>query len=190
MGEPESLRRELILYATPNGELADQIKEFEARITSELGATTAQAYPPHVTLTGFFFRTPTRADELISDAAAVIAGLIDGDLHDTRIVDLALSAPWVGLEIVSPAFERIAAEVAARDQVTPGDDAIRLKDGLHLSLAYGELGDGNDLSSYGELAREVVDVHAKVGWDLAIWERTSRANGPPRWTQHGEIRWG
>ncbi len=184
MGEPEAPRRELILYATPTGELAAQIKEFESRITAELGATTAQAYPPHVTLTGFFSRTNARADEVISDARWVIASLGNEARDDTSVVGLSVSSTWVGLNIVSLGFERLAGAIAARDRVAFGDDAIRLKNQLHLSLAYGELGPGQALAPYADRARDLIDHRALVKWDLAIWERGSTVGGSSRWTQH------
>ena len=46
-------RRELILYATPTGPLADACDRFFAAVES-IGPTVAQTYPPHCTLTGFF----------------------------------------------------------------------------------------------------------------------------------------
>jgi alpha-D-ribose 1-methylphosphonate 5-triphosphate diphosphatase len=49
-------RRELILYATPTRPLADQCNTF-FEAAADLGPTSAQLYPPHCTLTGFFRRT-------------------------------------------------------------------------------------------------------------------------------------
>ncbi|MDG2026150.1 MAG: hypothetical protein P8J50_03515 [Acidimicrobiales bacterium] len=48
-------RAELILYATPTGPLAEELDRLFAQF-AERAPTTAQTYPPHCTLTGFFQR--------------------------------------------------------------------------------------------------------------------------------------
>jgi hypothetical protein len=45
---------ELIVYACPTGEFANQLDRYFDRSKRELGENAAHGYMPHVTLTGFF----------------------------------------------------------------------------------------------------------------------------------------
>ena len=58
--------RELILYACPIGPLADDLDAYFSQVTARFGPTTAQTYPVHCTLTGFFRRRGERADEVLT----------------------------------------------------------------------------------------------------------------------------
>ena len=165
-------RRELILYACPTGELARQCDGYfdEAR---RLGPTDAQAYPPHCTLTGFFHRRPSRADEI---AASLRHGL-DGSTApegSVEIVDLQTTPDWVGLELRSPWLETTARSLFADHRLDAGDDPIRFKRDLHLSLAYFADGVRRDLTAHAALARLLVDQGAPAGGELALWERAGR----------------
>ncbi len=164
-------RRELILYATPTGELAEAIDRYFAEVDASLGSTTAQAYPPHCTLTGFFRRSHAGAEAAI----AAMGHRLDaaGPLPDdaVEVVGLTATAQWVGLQLRSPWLLSLTADLAAEDRPEPGDEALRLKDWLHLSLAYGV----DDLDAHTALAKELVDPTRPVGWEVAVWER--QANG-------------
>lgn len=149
--------RELILYATPTGPLAHACAEYFAAVDP----TTAQTYPPHVTLTGFFHR---RDAARVIEAAAAIGHVPAGVVEVRR---LTCSAEWVGLEIGSPWLEGAASDVARGARPAPGEDDVRLKDWLHLSLAYGV----DDLESHAIRAREQIDPTADVGWEVGLWER-------------------
>lgn len=157
--------RELILYATPTGPLAhccDSYFEWAA------GApTTAQEYPPHCTLTGFFWRDGTRAEELIERTATIVAAASPVPDDAVDVVSLKTTPDWVGLELRSPWLLALAAEVAAADRPLQNEDALRLKHWLHLSLAY----DIDDLSHHGARARASVDIDLAAGWEVALWER-------------------
>lgn len=181
-------RRELILYATPTGPLAEQCAAYFDAASQTLGPTTAQTYPPHCTLTGFFRRTDAGVARAVAEIAPVIAaaGPVPGDA--VTVVGCHATAEWVGLELRSPWLSDLAASVADGHTLAPGDDALRLKDWLHLSLAYGTAIDrpAADRSSiallldrYGALAEVMIDPNAAVGWEVGLWERTDQG-----WVRH------
>ena len=160
------MSRDLILYATPLGELAEQCDHYFERATAR-GGTSAQTYPPHCTLTGFFRRTAARADEV----AAWTQTFLDerrGAWSDLQVVRLRSQHDWIGLELSSPQLEQLASDYGELQQVGPGEDAIRPKSWLHLSLAYGLA----DLRPYERLC-DLVDPTAPASWELALWERTA-----------------
>ena len=151
---------ELILYATPTGPLADACAAYFGAVEP----TTAQTYPPHVTLTGFFHRRDAAG---VIDAAATIDDVPPGVVEVRR---LNCTDDWVGLEIGSTWLE--AATAAFADRTPPpgvGEDEIRRKDWLHLSLAYGV----TDLAPHAEHARRAIDPALAAGWEVALWERST-----------------
>ncbi|MDH3680855.1 MAG: hypothetical protein OEV40_12990 [Acidimicrobiia bacterium] len=160
------MRRELILYATPTGPLAEACARY-FRCASRLGTTEAQGYPPHCTLTGFFHRTPERVDEVVRETTSrlVAAGPVPDDA--VIVKRLGASDAWVGLELSSSYLLRLTEELFVEHRLDAGDDPVRGKDWLHLSLAYGV----DDLAPYGLLAESVVDPSAPAGWEVALWER-------------------
>lgn len=149
---------ELILYATPTGPLADACAAYFDAVQS----TTAQTYPPHVTLTGFFHRRDRREP---IDAASVVGEVPAGVVEIRR---LTCNEDWVGLEVDSPWLEAAAASFAQRMPPAAGEDDIRVKDWLHLSLAYGV----PDLGVHADRARQEIDVTQPVGWEVGLWERS------------------
>lgn len=179
-------RRELILYATPSGSLADQCERYFDAVVGRLGSTTAQTYPPHCTLTGFFWRTDRGTHRTIGEILPVInaAGPVPDDA--VEIVQLVVNQRWVGLELRSAWLEELAASVAENHTLESGDDALRLKDWLHLSLAYGNTTASPssapllDLAPYGALAKQLVDPHAAVSWEVGLWERSANQ----QWVRH------
>lgn len=157
-------RAELILYATPTGPLADALDE-QFRRLAELAPTTAQTYPPHCTLTGFFHRDEadiprivTEVERALDDAGPMPAGAVD-------IVSLRRSDEWVGLELSSSWLIATTQRFVDRHRVDPGDDPLRTKDWLHLSIAYGT----GDLAAAA--AATDLDVALPVGWEVALWQR-------------------
>lgn len=160
---------ELILYATPTGELAAACDRYFAAC-AERGPTTAQTYPPHCTLTGFFRRHPARVGVIVGEIQPVIdeAGPVPADA--VAVAGLRCTDDWVGFELRSTWLARRTEEVVAAHQLQPGEDALRSKDWLHLSLAYGI----DDLDPYRRLALDHgLDRRPIGGWEIGLWERTT-----------------
>ncbi len=169
-------RRELILYATPTGELADACARYFLAV-ERLGSTEAQAYPPHITLTGFFRRRPQRSDEVVDEVRAELTGLTVPD-GAVDVVGLRSTDDWVGLEIRSPWLETLCGQVFDGHRFDEKDDPVRPKTDLHLSLAYEVDAPLRDAAACADLARELVDPDAAVEWEVALWERDAG-----RWTR-------
>lgn len=170
-------RRELILYATPTGELAEQCDRLFEEAT-RIGPTEAQTYPPHCTLTGFFHRRRERADEIAAQLQQRLADLAVPH-RAVEVVALRCGTEWIGLELRSTWLESTTRELFADHALDADDDPIRVKTDLHLSLAYDLVplrrdlsrDPSRDLAPYARCSVELVDPAADAGWELALWER-------------------
>lgn len=174
---------ELIVYATPTGALAKQCDTYFDHLTGRGWLTTAQTYPPHVTLTGFFWRSTSTRLAVVESIDAVIRDSGPIESADVAVKTIAHHDGWVGLEIESKRLTDLVAQIVAADVRTADEDAIRPKDWFHLSLAYGELMGGADLGDLANLAKVLIDPKAEAGWEIAVWQR--QPNGQ---TVHG-ARW-
>ena len=159
--------RELIVYATPTGALADQCATYFAR-AEELGGTTAQTYPPHCTLTGFFRRRPDRVPAIVDCVTEHIASTAHPPQGAVTVVGLRQLDDWIGLELDSSWLIDWTSRLAEHMPVEADEDALRRKTWLHLSLAYG----ADDLAPYRAPAEQLVDAAADAQWLLGLWERT------------------
>lgn len=175
-------RHELIVYATPRGPLLEACERYFAEVSQRLGPTTAQTYPPHVTLTGFFHRTTARRDEMIAEVGDLLRRWGAVPAHAVAIDGLTVSDEWIGLPVSSRWLIELTADLIGHHAIGDGDDPLRPKDWLHLSLAYGDHGT-RSLASYGTMAVAMVDPALSVTWDVGLWER-SDAPDRPRWQRH------
>lgn len=165
----------LILYAVPTGLLAEQCDRF-FRMARAIAPTVAQTYPPHCTLTGFFHRPAHRVQESCDALAVALdrAGLgPDGRAESCEVTVRGLHHRdgWLGLELDSTRLRGTAAAFAAAAAPLrrPGDDALRLKEWLHLSLAYDT--DPATLARHAALARAVVEPDLQCDWEVGLWRR-------------------
>lgn len=166
----------LIVYACPSGSLAEQIAAFYAVSRERFGANSAHAYPPHITLTGFFHDDHTAVEAYTAALGAACAAQPQGVI---TISELLLSAEFHGLLIHSPWLEALTADFAARAHSPTRRDALRVKSNLHLSLAYGFAPEHGP--ALGELARELVDPAAPVDWVLRFYEQRPDASWVVHW---------
>jgi hypothetical protein len=153
---------ELILYATPSGPLGDALDNLFRQV-AERGPTTAQDFPPHCTLTGFFRRDhadiPRIAAEVDHATATTTTGAVD-------IVALHREPDWVGLELASDWLHDLTARFVDAHVVGANDDPLRPKDWLHLSIGYGV----DDLGAAMK-ATDGLDLTLPVGWEISLWQR-------------------
>lgn len=169
---------ELILYACPTRELAKEIDEVFIKLADR--PTTAQRYPPHCSLTGFFHDDTHAVPVYVQAAEAAVGAAVAANRSvAVEVVALRTEVTWIGLEIRSPDLQALATDFARRvaDVPTRVDD-IRLKDWLHVSLAYGHQPDEHD--ELAELITGRVDPLADVGWELRLYERANET-----WTARG-----
>jgi hypothetical protein len=161
---------ELIVYACPTGALADQLERYVVRAQAECGPNTAHRYMPHVTLTGFFHDLEASAPFYAAQLGAALADLQPAPAPPLAVAGLEINREFHGLLIESAWAKRVTARFAelAHDSPTRSD-ALRVKDWLHLSLAYGFAAEQHD--ALAALARELVDPRAPAGWELRLYER-------------------
>jgi ubiquitin-associated SH3 domain-containing protein len=170
---------ELIIYACPTGPLADGLDIFFERSRVEIGPNTAHRYMPHCTLTGFFHDVPS--------SVPIYAKALEAALHRAspsrpkralRITAMVLSDMFKYLKIESEWLLAMIADFAANVHSPSRTDDLRLKNWLHLSLAY----DHSSLQEHdlNVLARKLVDPHAAAGWELRLYERLPG----DRWVLH------
>lgn len=160
----------LIVYAYPTGELERQVTAFYTASRERFGPNSAHAYPPHITLTGFFHDEAAAVPLYIRAlAAARAAALSPMPRRAVTITELLLADEFHGLLVDSLWLEELTADFAARVDSPTLREPLRLKRDLHLSLSYGfRPEDGPGLAA---LARALVDPAAPAGWELRLYER-------------------
>jgi hypothetical protein len=170
----------LIIYACPTGALAAQVDAFYTASRARCGPNSAHAYPPHITLTGFF---NDEAGALpiyhAALAAAHTAAMATRPSRPIVITKLLVSAEFHGLLVVSPWLEALTADFADRAASPSRPAALRLKRDLHLSLAYGFRAE--DGPALGALACSMVSPEADVAWELRLYEQRPAGE----WLCHG-----
>ena len=155
-------RAELILYATPTGPLATALDALFDELRSA-APTTAQSYPPHCTLTGFFHRDPEEVDRITGEVERATATVVPGPVTVAR---LQFADRWIGLELNSRWLLEVTTAFGATHRLDPHDDPLRPKDWLHLSLAYGD----GDLDGARERIRRA-DLPMDASWVVGLWQR-------------------
>lgn len=172
---------ELIVYACPTGLLAEQLDAYFDAALARCGPNTAHAYMAHCTLTGFFHDQPAAVGWYTEHLAAALRDhQATRPTPAVRVVGTRFSTKFHGLLLDSPWIKQLSADFARRASASPTrSDAIRLKDWLHLSLAYGFAPEHHQ--QLVALADQLVDPSAAVAWELRLYERLSNAT----WKLHG-----
>lgn len=175
---------ELILYAEPGGELGARCAEFWAAMSAADAATDAQTYPPHVTLTGFFRRGPDRVMPVVDAFTRALDAAAPQGLDGVRWVEpaaLGLQAnhDWTGLHVTAPWMDAVVAAFASpassAQPADAGEDELRPKSWLHLSLAYGAGYDEFARAAAAEHAVELERLAAEAEWTVSLWRRDGSA---------------
>ncbi|HJZ49311.1 MAG TPA: hypothetical protein VKE41_19175 [Roseiflexaceae bacterium] len=171
---PDNPARTFIVYACPVGELAAQIERYYAVSRELCGPNAAHDYIPHCSLTGFFH------DDLVAIPDYVEA--LDSALQRARparpnpvlgIERVELREDFHGLLLGGTWLKALIADFARTVRAPTRRDALRLKDWLHLSLAYAFPSEQDSLLA--KLAQELVDITAPVGWELRLYERDAQS---------------
>lgn len=161
---------ELILYACPTGELAEQLARYFALSRRACGPNAAHRYMPHITLTGFFHDLPSaigfyvrQLDRVLAQLPAPAAGAI------VTLKQMSFQPNFHLIEIEAPYLKQLAAEFIPLAATESRVEAIRQKDWLHLSLAYDFPPEQHEILQH--LAEETLHMDAAVGWELRFYER-------------------
>lgn len=162
---------QFIIYACPVGELNSQIETYFTKSRQLCGANSAHKYMPHCTLTGFF----TEDDAIPSYIQALDAAYNsakDKVALDVAIAKLHFAKDWHGLELQAEGLKQLIHNFATCDPTR--QEKLRLKDWLHLSLAYGFNPEHRE--QLQNLAIEAIDLQAGVNWELRFYQKN------PDWT--------
>lgn len=166
---------QFIVYACPNGELNEQIEEYFKQAIELCGANKAHQYMPHCTLTGFF-------TDAISSVSFYLEAL-DRAYNEAKnnntslnveITKLSFNKNWHGLELKANGITQLITNFARLENSPTRQEPLRLKDWLHLSLAYGFK--PQDEEQLKHLAIKLVDIQANVNWELRFYQKN------PDWT--------
>lgn len=162
--------KKFIIYACPIGELNSLLETYLAKSHQLCGANTAHKYMPHCTLTGFF-TTGFQSVPLYIEALnqAYIEAKYQNLSLDLKIIKLTFNDKWHGLELQADGLKQLMLNFAVLDNSAKQKEKLRLKDWLHLSLAY----DFNpeDSDKLQDLAREIIDLQADVSWELRFYQK-------------------
>lgn len=163
---------QFIIYACPVGELNSQLEDYFQQSYQLYGKNTAHKYMPHCTLTGFF------ADE--SSSIPIYIHALDKAYTEAKsdrlswnieIQQLTFNENWHGLELQADGLKNLIANFARLENSPTREEKLRLKDWLHLSLAY------NFNPEHGarlkQLAAENIDIAANVNWELRFYQKNS-----------------
>lgn len=185
---------QLILYACPVGPLAQQIDAYLDKSKRLCGANAAHAYMPHCTLTGFFVDSGCAewavSDAELEKASQTIAYYIDAlekvltDYKQSLKNNLAPAEPapkiqieqlmfrpdWHGLPLRADWLKPLVAAFADRANSPTLQAPLRLKDWLHVSLAYDFQPEHAPVLK--QLADELIDISAEVAWELRFYQRS------------------
>lgn len=174
---------ELILYAEPGGELGARCADFWAAMSAADTTTSAQEYPPHVTLTGFFHRPPERLPDVLAAFEAALDAAVPAGFDGVRwaaptALELQANDEWTGLHVDAPWMDAVIAAFVADAAVQvagSGEDALRPKSWLHVSLAYGEGYDHVARDAAAEAALPFTGLPAEAEWSVSLWRRAEGA---------------
>lgn len=177
---------QLILYACPIGPLAEQLETYFEKSQQICGPNAAHAYMPHCTLTGFF-NDEESAIALYTDTLDTLLSQYCDRIPRPAVVikQLTFRPDWHGLELEADWLKQLAADFAIAASTCPEStrtESLRLKDWLHLSLAY-EFNPTHEIS-LKHLADELIDIAAPVDWELRFYQRSPNNN----WHCHSSQR--
>ncbi|MEO1341480.1 MAG: hypothetical protein AAFV28_10155 [Cyanobacteria bacterium J06635_13] len=162
---------QFIVYACPTGELAKQLETYWQLSREQCGANSAHNYMPHCTLTGFFRDRADSASYYLQALEEAYQSAQNNLSLEIEIVNLVFNSDWHGLELQAQGVKELVHNFAQIETSPTRTEAIRLKDWLHLSLAYGYTPEAR--SQLEQLAKNVIDIKANVGWELRFYQRTN-----------------
>jgi ubiquitin-associated SH3 domain-containing protein len=129
---------------------------------------------PHCTLTGFF------EDELT--AIPIYTKALENALSKSNfaieILGITFKPKWHGLELYSPMLKQLIVNFAKTADSPTRKANLRLKDWLHLSLAYEFPPQQQD--KLKTIAEEMINLQASVKWELRFYQQHSDGD----WTCH------
>lgn len=157
--------QKFIVYACPTGELSNQLELYFQKTKIECGINAAHKYMPHCTLTGFF------EDELAAIPIYIKAlnyVFSKYSITDIEVLNITFNSDWHGLELYAPILKQMIVEFAQAANSPTRNGNLRLKDWLHLSLAYEFPPEQRDKLKV--IATEIINPQASVQWELRFYQ--------------------
>ncbi|MBF2016253.1 MAG: hypothetical protein IGS23_13810 [Rivularia sp. T60_A2020_040] len=154
-----------IIYACPVGELNSQLELYFEISKSECGKNAAHKYMPHCTLTGFF------EDELTAIPIYIKAlnqALLKFPNPEINVLNIIFKPEWHGLELYSPMLKQLIIDFAKTAKSPTRNQDLRLKDWLHLSLAY-EF-PAKQQEKLKKITEQIINHRALVRWELRFYQ--------------------
>lgn len=158
-----------IVYACPVGELADQFDRYFQESRARCGTNTAHRYMPHCTLTGFFKDEEAAIPLYVQALDRALRQAQSCPMPVITIQKLTFRSDWHGLELQSDWLKNLTASFATLAVSPTRQEALRLKDWLHLSLAYEFQPEHSELLT--QLAQKHINLHTSVQWELRFYQR-------------------
>jgi hypothetical protein len=162
---------ELIVYACPVGQLADQLEVYFEKSLAVCGANSAHDYMPHCTLTGFFKDEACTISLYEQAIANAITQLQPCPSPVISVTQMIFRPTWHGLELQSEWLKQLMVRFAAIAHSPTRSEALRLKDWLHLSLAYNF--QPQQAEALSNLAQQLINPQASVQWELRFYQQCS-----------------
>jgi ubiquitin-associated SH3 domain-containing protein len=169
-----------ILYACPTGQLADQIDTYFETAKTNYSWNPALDYMPHCSLTGFFHDKAAAAQHYTLALEHILERMRSSQPDPVmQVTGMIFNSDFHGLTLQSSWLADLTKAFAATTCLEMRREAIRIKEWLHLSLAYQfKPEEHNALEA---LARQLVNPKAAVGWELRFYQRRDEN----QWTCHG-----
>ncbi|MGK7921656.1 MAG: hypothetical protein AB4080_16790 [Trichodesmium sp.] len=162
--------KEFIVYACPVGKLNSQLEEYFAETRSKCGENAAHNYMPHCTLTGFFHDQITAIPIYIQALDIALKKSLSQRKKPAIIIQgIELKSDFHYLKIESFWLEKLIADFANNAESTTRTDQLRLKNNLHLSLAYKF--SSEQQQNLAKIAKEIINPQAEVSWELRFYQR-------------------
>lgn len=161
---------QFIIYACPVGELNDQLEVYFSKSLQLCGENTAHKYMPHCTLTGFFSDSYNSIPVYLEALDRAYKNAKHNNLSlGIEIKQLTFSKNWHGLELKADGLKQLIVNFSQIESSPTRTKGIRLKDWLHLSLAYDF--DCQDRDKLKSLAEELIDLNSMVNWELRFYQK-------------------
>ncbi len=180
----------LIVYACPVGPLAQQIEAYLLQAQELYGTNAAHVYMPHCTLTGFFEDEESAIPSYVQTLGSVLDEYRDRiPTPPIQSKQLSFHSDWHGLELEADWLKQMIADFEQQSDSSTRNEALRLKDWLHLSLAYKF--EADCIPGLRQLAKNLIDIASEVAWELRFYEQLSTdesaSSQVTSWKCHG--RW-
>ncbi|MGF1587659.1 MAG: hypothetical protein ACFCU7_00175 [Pleurocapsa sp.] len=169
--EENNCQCQYIIYACPVGELNTQLEAYFTQSRKLFGNNTAHKYMPHCTLTGFFTDALSSVTHSIQVLERAYIKAKNNLSLDVKIQQLTFKENWHGLELQADGVKQLISNFAQLENSVTRQEKLRLKDWLHLSLAYGFSSETND--DLRNLATETINLKADVNWQLRFYQKNS-----------------